>query len=177
MNELIATVLICCGSVSSGYSGKPTGAYIAEALRLPVQDEAVICRRQHNVIDRIDFRRAVVVVNLDGSYWASLDRDCTKGVEAVRKFYEKTKGKRVVIATVPVADAGGFNRAVCGAESAVQLCRAPLNQAIVAGCGDGCTLLDADAIYQQHQGEEIHLTPQVWREAASEIITTMRAEP
>lgn len=170
-------LLICCGSVSSGFSGKPTGEYIAEAMNLRVQQESTVCRDMHERVDDINFSRAAVVVNLDGSYWASLDRECGKGVEGVRKFYAKAAGARVVIATVPEVVAGAFFRGVCGAESAVQTCRAPLNQAIREGCVGNCLLLDGDELYGRHKElaqQDIHLTPEIWRDLAPEILEKMK---
>ena len=44
MNELITTVLIVGASVSSGFSGKPSGEWIAEWMNVPYRNEAQICQ-------------------------------------------------------------------------------------------------------------------------------------
>lgn len=171
-------VLSCCASVSSGFSGKPSAAYVAEALGRPLQDESGVCRRAHR--HPIDFSHAAVVVRLDGDYWASYDRDCTAALEAIAAFYRATVGLRLIVATVPEVDSGWFHRTVCGAETAVQGCRVAINEALATGCGEGCMLLSPDRIYQEHLDlarRDVHLAPAVWRELGQEIVRALAGVP
>ena len=159
------SILICCGSVSSGFSGKPSGEWVAEALNVPYQNEARICHSYQGT----DIPTNSLVVALDAFYWKSYETDCVKPVASVRDFYVKARGSRVVIATVPDRNAGGFYRFVCGAPTSVQGCRAPINAAIREGCKEDCLLLDADDLYRGREDEDIHLTPQIWEDVAREV--------
>ena len=171
MNILL--VIIFGASVSSGYSGKPAGEWVAEWLGVPVRNEARIAQGLTEFIGGVKAGPGDLVFNLDGSYWDSYKRDCTKPVTAVEAFYRQTKGARLVMATVPDRNAGGFYRFIAGAESSTQNCRAPINAAIIKGCIGGCVLVDADTIYRGREHEDIHLTPETWREVALGIISRL----
>lgn len=165
---MIALLIICCASVSSGWAGKPSGEWIAERLNVPSRNAAYICNALTK--QQPEIPQNSLVVNLDGSYWDSYDTDCAKPVDAIRTFYTNAIGSRVAIATVPDRNAGGFYRFVCGAQSATQRCRPQINAAITEGCKKPCTLLDADALYEAHKDiADIHLTPAIWREVAEQI--------
>ena len=170
-----ALVILCCASVSSGFSGKPSGEWIAQWLETPYRNEASICRALSDVVDRMEIPKGSLVIDADGSYWDSYDPDCTKGVKAVEKFFSKSKGSRVVVGTVPDRNAGGFYRMVCGANSFTQVCREPINESIRKGCTRDCVLVDADAIYEKHEiWEDIHLKPEVWKEVARDIMEKIK---
>lgn len=162
MNEIIAA-LILGGSVSSGFSGKPAPELVVERMGLPYRNEARICHKVD--AEELDGVKAgTLVINIDGNYWRSYDNDCAAAAKAVREFYVKANGMKKIVATVPDRNAGGFYRFFCGAQNREQVCRPAVNAAIVDGCGDGCTLIDADAIYSKYKHvSDIHLTPEIWR--------------
>jgi hypothetical protein len=165
------SILIVGASVSSGWSGKPVGEWIAEWMHLPYRNEARIAQGLTAFVDQLQVASRTIVFNLDGSYWDSYFRDCAAPVSAVRKFYEKTRSAYVVIGTVPDRNAGAFYRFVASTQTPRQGCRDQINAAIVEGCGKGCMLLDADALYRAHgPDEDIHLTPEAWRELAKVVL-------
>ena len=170
---MIALILIIGASVSSGWSGTPSGELAAAYLNIPFRNEARICNRlSETMLAQIEFNS--LVVNLDASYWDSYAMDCSKPIAAVKDFYAKAQGSRVVIATVPDRNAGGFYRFVCGAASETQACRVPINAAIREGCVGDCLLMDADELYKGRENDDIHLTPQDWKDVAAQIIDRLR---
>lgn len=171
MNSIIFA-LILGGSVSSGFSGKPAPEIFAERLGVPYENEARICHRVS--AEEVPAERAgLLIVNIDGNYWRSYDRDCDAAARAVRAFYAASEGARKIMATVPERNAGGFYRFFCGAQTSAQACRPAINAALREGCAEGCTLIDADEIYARHADEpDIHLTPAIWREEAEKLKIT-----
>lgn len=173
MRELIFAIILG-GSVSSGFSGKPAPEIVVEHMGLPYDNRAHICNR----VDATEVEGLLpgtLVVNIDGNYWRSYDRDCSPAVENVRAFYANTLGLEKIMATVPARNAGGFYRFFCAAQTAEQSCRAAINAEIRGGCGAGCRLLDADEIYARHANEwDIHLTPDIWRAEALRFIGSPR---
>src|SRR3990167_5575168 len=157
-------ILIVGASVSSGFSGKPSGEWVAEWLDVPYRNEARVAQGLAEVIGNVEAGPGDLVFNLDGSYWDSYKRDCAAPVAAVEAFYRQTKGARLVMATVPDRNAGGFYRFIAGAESSTQDCRTAINKAIVKGCTGDCILVDADEVYAGRENEDIHLTPETWKE-------------
>lgn len=166
----LAAILICCASISSGFSGKPSGEWLAEWLNVPYRNEARICHSYENLA----IAPRSLVVALDAFYWPSYERDCAKPIAAVKDFYAKAQGSRVVIATVPDRNTRGFYRFFCGAQTSVQGCRVSINTAIREGCAGDCVLIDADAIYAGRENEDIHLTPQDWNEVAQHVMGRLK---
>ena len=167
---MIALILIIGASVSSGWSGTPSGELAAAYLNIPYRNEARICHSYQGM----DIPARSLVVALDPFYWPSYETDCSKPIAAVKDFYAKAQGSRVVIATVPDRNAGGFYRFVCGAASETQACRVPINAAIREGCVGDCLLMDADELYKGRENDDIHLTPQDWKDVAAQIIDRLR---
>ena len=168
MTDLVTAVLIVGASVSSGFSGTPSGEILARLLKVPFVNQASACHRVE--ADEVKPAPGTLVFNLDGNYWRSYDTDGAKAAQAVRDFYARAAGFRKVMATVPARNAGGFYRFVCGAEESEQVSRSAVNAAIVEGCKEGCTLLDADELYDEHKDvSDIHLTPEIWRTVAERI--------
>lgn len=165
----LLAVVIVGASIASGFSGKPSGEWLAEWLNVPYRNEARIAQGLTEFVATVKAGPGDLVVNLDGSYWDSYKRNCAAPVKAVHAFYAQTKGARLVMATVPERDAGWFYRAVAGAESSTQNCRAPINVAIKEGCTGDCLLLDADELYTGRENEDIHLTPEDWKKVAEHI--------
>lgn len=172
MNDLITAVVIVGASVSSGFSGKPSGEIVAEQLRVPYRNEARACQALTDKNPAIP--KNSLVVNLDGSYWDSYAKDCKKPVEAVKEFYMNALGSRVVVATVPNRNAGGFYRFFCGPQTAVQGCRVQINEAITKGCTGDCILLDAEEMYAGREKDDIHLSPEDWKRAADRIVEKIK---
>ena len=172
----VRSALILGGSVSSGFSGKPVPEIVAERLGLPYRNEASICHRVAPE-ETQSVGADTLVINLDGNYWRSYDRDCAAAVVHVAAFYANTDASARVVATVPERNAGWFYRSVCGAQSAEQSCRAAINAALIEGCTGRCMLIDADAIYALHADiTDIHLTPEIWRRVADEHFDSVVAK-
>ncbi len=170
-------LLIIGGSVSSGYSGKPIGEWIAEWTATPFRNEARICQPFQKIAADFDAGDADIVFALDAFYWDSYGA-AGKAVAGVERFFAKTRGVKVVIATVPDRNAGWFYRTFCGAEGSEQVSREAINEAIKRGCGANCLLLDADELYHRPalEGMDIHLTPDIWRSTAQDVMLRMEGK-
>jgi hypothetical protein len=166
-------VLVIGASVSSGFSGTPSGEIVAHWLKLPYSNGAYIASRLSNYVDKLEISPRTLIVNLDGSYWDSYASDCAGPVAAVKNLYGKARGSFIVMATVPERRAGLFWEFFALAWSFSQPCRAAINTAIVSGCGPNCVLIDADAFYSGREHEDIHLSPDAWRRAAEKIMTQL----
>lgn len=168
MNSIITAILIVGASVSSGFSGKPSGEYLAERLGVSYVNQAYIAHR----VDAAEINPApgTLIMNLDGNYWRSYDKDCVRAAQAVRDFYIAAADAPKIMGTVPARNAGWFYRLVASAEQSEQVCRSEVNAAIADGCKDNCILLDADELYSEHKDvADIHLTPEIWRTVAERI--------
>ena len=163
-------VLIIGASISSGYSGTPSGELVANRLNLPVQNEARVAQGLTRYVDKLVIKDNTLVINLDGSYWDSYNRDCTGAVKAVKTLYTKTNNSYVVMATVPNRQAEGFYHFIAGTETNIQGCREDINKEIITGCKTNCLLLDADELYKGREESDIHLTPSDWKKVADHIM-------
>ena len=173
--NFISLVLIVGASVSSGYSGKPSGEWLAEWLNVPVVNEARTCQVLTETVAAMQVPPNSLGVNLDASYWDSYQADCAEPVKAVKTFYAKSHGSRVLIATVPLRDAGGFYKWWCEAKTEAQSCRLEINAAIKGGCVGNCVLIDADEVYRGRENEDIHLAPDVWKDEARKLMARLHA--
>ena len=165
--NLIA-ILIVGASVSSGWSGRPSGEWIADWTNLPYVNEARIAQGLTKFVDDIEIKPNTLVFNLDGPYWDSYNKDCSTATKAIEKFLDKVKGSYAVMATVPDKNAGWFYRFVAAAELPYQNCRTAINETLTRLCVKDCMLFDSDAlVYSKRDPDEnIHLQPEVWREIA-----------
>jgi len=165
-------ILILGASVSSGWAGLPAGERFAQWLNLPFANVARPCRALSREIIGLQVPPRTLVFNADASYWDSYEANCAPGIASVQALYTKVKrvNSKIIIATVPKRDAGGFYKWACSwiehPRTSTQRCRIKLNQAIRSGCtGPNCYLIDSDAIYTKHTDiADIHLTPAIWRE-------------
>lgn len=171
--KTVATILICCASVSSGFSGKPSGEWLAEWLGLEARNEARICQKLSTVVDQLDVSNLAYYIDLDGSNWGSYAKNCKPEVDAIHRMYKRTEGAFRIIATVPDRNVGGWYRFWCAAETSIQGCLVPINKALREGCKEDCLLLDADVAYHGYEGD-IHRSPDFWKDVAEKLIGKLK---